>query len=220
MDLGIDMWREHRSMPNQQKTSQPIAQLGGAIVASISGLRSGVPGTAGIGAMVKLGKPVHLAFECMKVTIPVIADVHPASTDQTVAIKNAEFPTQNPCLWANGKGIVPTSMPLPVISKKSETGQKVTPKTPAISSHLTDSLISIVRQLQRYRPSEFGADISKTCRSCLSSRNRTQTSNHDGRLHATGGAIMPSMSVLAEPVALVARQEQRDRSDRLGCDGL
>ena len=34
----IDMWREHRRCPIQQKTSQPIAQLGGAIEASCSGL--------------------------------------------------------------------------------------------------------------------------------------------------------------------------------------
>ena len=38
LDVGIDMWREHRRCPIQQKTSQPIAQLGGAMVASSSGL--------------------------------------------------------------------------------------------------------------------------------------------------------------------------------------
>ena len=67
-------------------------------------LRLGVPGTAGIGAMVKLADKFHRAFECMKVTIPVIADVHPASTDQTVAIKDVEFPQRKirvfgPMVW-------------------------------------------------------------------------------------------------------------------------
>ena len=42
--------------------------------------------------MVELADQFHRAFECMKATIPVIADVHPASTDRAVAIKDVEFP--------------------------------------------------------------------------------------------------------------------------------
>ena len=42
--------------------------------------------------MVKLADQFHRPFECMKVTIPVIADVHPTSTDRAVAIKDVEFP--------------------------------------------------------------------------------------------------------------------------------
>ena len=52
----------------------------------------GVPGTAGIGAVVELADQFHRTFEGMKATIPVIADVHHASTDRTVAIKDVEFP--------------------------------------------------------------------------------------------------------------------------------
>ncbi len=37
-ELTVHMWREHRRCPIQQKTSQPIAQFGGAIGASSSGL--------------------------------------------------------------------------------------------------------------------------------------------------------------------------------------
>jgi len=35
----------------------------------------------GIGAMVQLADQFHRAFECMEVTIAVIADVHPTSTE-------------------------------------------------------------------------------------------------------------------------------------------
>ena len=99
---------------SSRETSQPIAQLGGAIVASISGaLRLGVPEDSGDrGNGVKLANQFHRAFECMKVTIPVIADVHPASTDQTVAIKKVEFPLLLKSVsLGQWYGIVPTSMP-------------------------------------------------------------------------------------------------------------
>jgi hypothetical protein len=41
--------------------------------------------------MVELADQFHRTFECMKVTIPVIADVHQVSTDRAIAIKNVEF---------------------------------------------------------------------------------------------------------------------------------
>ena len=60
---GIDMWREHRRCPIQQKTSQPIAQLGGAMVASEFGaLGLGVAGAVTIGAMVELADQLHRAL--------------------------------------------------------------------------------------------------------------------------------------------------------------
>ena len=42
--------------------------------------------------MVELADQFHRPFEGMNVAIPVIADIHPASTDRTVAIKDVEFP--------------------------------------------------------------------------------------------------------------------------------
>ena len=52
---GIDMWRENRRCPIQQKTSQPIAQFGGAIVASSSGLLVlAWPGQSGSGQWLSL----------------------------------------------------------------------------------------------------------------------------------------------------------------------
>ena len=63
------------------------------MVASSSGLLVLVcPGQTGIGAMVELADQLHRAVECMKATIPVIADVHHASADRAVAIKDVEFP--------------------------------------------------------------------------------------------------------------------------------
>jgi hypothetical protein len=41
--------------------------------------------------MVELTDQFHRTVECMKVTIPVIADVHPVPTDRAIAIKNVEF---------------------------------------------------------------------------------------------------------------------------------
>ena len=47
---GIDQCRENRRCPIQQKTSQPMAQAGRAIVASISGLLVlACPGQSGLG---------------------------------------------------------------------------------------------------------------------------------------------------------------------------
>jgi len=48
--------------------------------------------------MVKLADQFHRALECMKVTIPVIADVHPTSADRAVAIKDVEFPQRKICI--------------------------------------------------------------------------------------------------------------------------
>ncbi len=42
--------------------------------------------------MVEFADQFHGTVECMKVTIAVIADVHPVSTDRAIAIKDVEFP--------------------------------------------------------------------------------------------------------------------------------
>ena len=98
---------------SSQKTSQPIAQLGGAIVASISGLFVLVcPGQRGSGAMVKLADQFHRTVECMNAAISMIADVHHMSTDWAIAIKNVEFPQRHKSVsLGQWYGIVPTSMP-------------------------------------------------------------------------------------------------------------
>jgi hypothetical protein len=50
------------------------------------------PGTMGIGTMIELADQFHRAFEGVKVAIAVIADVHPAPTDRTVAIEDVKLP--------------------------------------------------------------------------------------------------------------------------------
>src|SRR5215211_547811 len=52
----------------------------------------GVPGTAGIGAVVELAKQLHRAFEGMKTARAVIADVHHPPTDRAIAVEDVEFP--------------------------------------------------------------------------------------------------------------------------------
>jgi len=42
--------------------------------------------------MIELADQFHRTVECMKMTIPVITDVHHVSTDRAIAIKNVEFP--------------------------------------------------------------------------------------------------------------------------------
>ena len=55
LDLGDRQWREHRRWPIQQKTSQPIAQLGRAMVISSSGLLVlACPGQGGSGQWLSL----------------------------------------------------------------------------------------------------------------------------------------------------------------------
>ena len=87
------MWREQRRCPIQQKTSQPIAHLGqsdGDFEFGALGL--GVSGTGRIGAVVELADQFHRAVQGMEAAIAVIADVHHASTDRAVAVKDVEFP--------------------------------------------------------------------------------------------------------------------------------
>ena len=87
------MWREHRRCPIQQKTSQPIAQLGGAIVASSSGLFVvGVAGAVTIGAMVEFADQLHRPFQCMNAAVAMVADVHHPSTGRTSTVEDVEFP--------------------------------------------------------------------------------------------------------------------------------
>src|ERR1700722_2109116 len=97
-----------------------------------------MPGTTGIGAMVKLADQFHRPFECMKVTIPVIADVHPTSADRAVAIKDVEFPQckiriLGPLVWhrANLHALVRS-----LSSRGTRTRGYAT--NLAISSHLSD----------------------------------------------------------------------------------
>ena len=58
----------------------------------LGALGLGVPGAAGVGAVVELADQLDRAFEGMKAAIAVIADVHHVSTDRTVAVKDVEFP--------------------------------------------------------------------------------------------------------------------------------
>ena len=92
---GIDMWREHRRCPIQQKTSQPIAQLGGAIEASCSGLLVlACPGQSRIRAMVKLADQLQRAFQRMKATVAMVTDVHHPPAGRTITIEDVEFPAK------------------------------------------------------------------------------------------------------------------------------
>jgi hypothetical protein len=98
---------------------------------------SSVPKTTGIGAMVELADQFHRAFECMKVTIPVIADVHSASTDRAVAIKDVEFPQRKICILGP---LVWHRADLHALVRSLSTGTKTRgyAKDLAISSQLSD----------------------------------------------------------------------------------
>ena len=52
----------------------------------------GVSGAVAIGAMVQLADQLHRAFERMKVTVAMIADVHHPPADRTITIEDVEFP--------------------------------------------------------------------------------------------------------------------------------
>ena len=87
--------------------------------------------------MVKLADQFHGAFECMTVTIPVIADVHPTSTDRAVAIKDIEFPQRKigilgPLVWHRA------DLHALVRSISSGTRTRGYAKNLAISSQLSD----------------------------------------------------------------------------------
>ena len=87
------MWREHRRCPIQQKTSQPIAQLGGAMLASEFGaLGLGVAGAVTIGAMVELADQLHRPFESMEAAVAMVADVHQPPAARAGAVDDVEFP--------------------------------------------------------------------------------------------------------------------------------
>src|SRR6185312_13823403 len=58
----------------------------------LGALGLGMPGTMGIGTMIELADQFDRAFEGVEVAIAVIADVHPAATDRTVAIEDVELP--------------------------------------------------------------------------------------------------------------------------------
>jgi hypothetical protein len=51
----------------------------------------GVSRTGRIGTVVELADQLHRTVQRMEPTVPVIADVHPPSTDGTVPVKDVEF---------------------------------------------------------------------------------------------------------------------------------
>jgi hypothetical protein len=54
--------------------------------------RLGVPGAGGIGTVVKPANQLYRALECIKATIPVVADMHHTPTGRATAIKDVELP--------------------------------------------------------------------------------------------------------------------------------
>jgi hypothetical protein len=54
--------------------------------------RLGVAGAVSIGAMVELADQLHRTFQGMKAAIPMVADIHHASTGWTSAVNDVEFP--------------------------------------------------------------------------------------------------------------------------------
>jgi hypothetical protein len=52
----------------------------------------GVSRTGWIGTVLELADQLHRTVQRMEPTVPVIADVHPPSTDRTVPVKDVEFP--------------------------------------------------------------------------------------------------------------------------------
>ena len=57
----------------------------------LGALRLGMTRTVRIGTVVELADQLHRSIQGMEVAIPVIADVHHASTDRTVTVKDIEF---------------------------------------------------------------------------------------------------------------------------------
>src|SRR3954453_2960114 len=55
-------------------------------------LGPGVTRTGGIGTVVELADQLHRTVQRVEPAIPVIADVHPPSTDRTVPVQDVEFP--------------------------------------------------------------------------------------------------------------------------------
>ncbi len=55
-------------------------------------LGPGVPGAAGVGAMVELADQLHRAFEGVDAAVSVVADVHPAATGRAITVEDIEFP--------------------------------------------------------------------------------------------------------------------------------
>src|SRR6266436_6224154 len=55
-------------------------------------LGPGVTRAGGIGTVVELADQLHRTVQRVEPAIPVIADVHPPSTDRAVPVKNVEFP--------------------------------------------------------------------------------------------------------------------------------
>ena len=50
------------------------------------------PGQLRVGAVVELADQLHRPFEGVEAAIAVVADVHHATTDGTVAVEDVEFP--------------------------------------------------------------------------------------------------------------------------------
>src|SRR6478672_1420243 len=52
----------------------------------------GVTWTGGIGTVVELADQLHRTVQRVEPAIPVIADVHPPSTDRAIPVEDVEFP--------------------------------------------------------------------------------------------------------------------------------
>ena len=90
---GIDQCCANRRCPIQQKTSQPMAQAGRAIVASTLGaLGLGVPWAIRIGAVIELADEFDWAFKGVEMAIAMIADMHHAPASSAIPIQHVKFP--------------------------------------------------------------------------------------------------------------------------------
>src|SRR3954453_22488425 len=76
--------------PNTTFGYPPLGQSEGDFEFGALGL--GVSRTGGIVTMVELADQLHRSIQRMEPAIPVVADVHPPSTDRTVAVQDVELP--------------------------------------------------------------------------------------------------------------------------------
>src|SRR5271165_4276894 len=63
----------------------------------LGALRLGMTRAVGIRTVVELTDQLHRSIQGMEVAIPMIADVHHASTDRTVTVKDVEFQQNLSC---------------------------------------------------------------------------------------------------------------------------
>src|SRR4051812_30136331 len=72
-------------VPTDRRSGQSDRDL------ELGALGLGMTRAAGIRTVVELADQLHRSIQGMEVAIPVIADVHHASTDRTVTVKDVEF---------------------------------------------------------------------------------------------------------------------------------